>query len=458
MTEPGFLGTEPVGRLLVRMSAPSMIAMLVNSMYNLVDTVFVGQGVGTEALAALAVCFPIQMFILAAAQTAAIGSASVISRALGSGDTEKAGRVASASFLLASGAAVLICSAGLLFMAPILSLFGARGGVAESASEYISVIYMGGVFFALSVNGNNLLRAEGKARIAMTTMITGAVSNMILDPLFIFVFKWGIRGAAVATVLSQMLSFACMAGVFLRRRSSLAIRKKWLVPRVREAVEVLSIGAASFARVCAGSLMAVAVNRSIVHFGSSLELAVFGVINRVLTICHMPVFGLVQGLQPVLGFNYGARLGARAVRAVILSMSAATVITSLAFVMGMAVPEPVLSLFSRDPRLLAAGPPIFRIITAAMLFVGAQITGASIFQTLGRARLAFLLSVSRQVLFVIPLVLLLPGIMENPLIGVWSAFPLADFLSFVVTGTFLVREIGRLRRIAPALPPTAACG
>lgn len=450
MTKAGFLGTEPVGRLLIRMSAPSVTAMLVNSLYNLVDTVFVGQGVGTEALASLAVCFPIQMFILAAAQTAGIGSASVISRALGAGDLDRAGRIASASFLLASGAAVLICSVGLLFMAPILSLFGARDGVAESASEYISVIYLGGVFFALSVNGNNLLRAEGKARIAMVTMITGAVSNMILDPLFIFVFKWGIRGAAVATVLSQVVSFSYMAGVFLRRRSSLAIRRKWLVPRIGEALEVLSIGAASFARVCAGSLMAVVVNRSIVHYGTSLELAVFGVVNRVLTICYMPVFGLAQGLQPVLGFNFGARLGARAVKAVKLSLAAATVVTSLAFVLGVVIPGPVLSLFSRDPLLLAAGPSIFRVITVAMLFVGAQIIGASVFQTIGRARLAFLLSISRQVLFVIPLVVLLPRITGNPLDGVWSAFPLADFLSFVVTGIFLAREIGRLGRIAPA--------
>lgn len=444
-----FLGTEPMGPLLLRMSAPAVTAMLVNSLYNLVDTIFVGHGVGTEALAALAVCFPIQMFILAAAQTAGIGSASVISRALGAGDHERAGRAASSSFLLASVSALVVCSAGLLFMGPILRLFGAHGDVMRPASEYMSVIYFGGVFFALSVNGNNLLRSEGRARLAMTTMIVGAVSNMLLDPLFIFGFGWGIRGAAIATVLSQFISFGYMISIFARGRSTLALRRKWILPRPVEAFEVLSIGAASFARVCAGSLMAVAVNRSIVHYGSSLELAVFGVVNRILMMCFMPVFGLAQGLQPVLGYNYGAGLTGRSVRAVKLSVLAATVLTSVAFFLGMVIPGRVLGIFSSDRNLLAAGPPIFRIITAGMFFVGAQVIGASVFQTLGKARLAFLLSISRQVLFVIPLVLLLPGIMNPPLTGVWAAFPLADTLSLAVTGSFLLREAGRMKRALP---------
>lgn len=427
------------------MAAPSVTAMLVNSLYNLVDTIFVGHGVGTNALAALAVCFPIQMFILAAAQTAGIGSASVISRALGAGNTERAGRAASSSFLLASASALVICSAGLLFMKPILRLFGASGPVLAPASEYMSVIYFGGLFFSLSVNGNNLLRAEGKAKLAMATMVVGAVSNMLLDPLFIFVFGWGIRGAAIATVLSQFISFSYISSVFLRRKSALVIRKAWILPRFSEALEVLSIGVASFARVCAGSLMAIAVNRSIVHFGSSLELAVFGVVNRVLMMCFMPVFGLAQGLQPVLGYNYGARLGNRAVRAVKLAILSASAVTAVAFFLGVAVPGQVLSVFSSDENLLSAGPSIFRTITAGMFFVGAQVIGASVFQTLGKAGMAFLLSISRQVLFVVPLVLLLPGIMNPPLIGVWSAFPLADFLSFLVTGFFLLREMRKLR-------------
>lgn len=445
----GFLATEPMGRLLLRMSAPAVTAMLVNSLYNLVDTIFVGHGVGTDALAALAVCFPIQMFILAAAQTAGIGSASVISRALGSGDVQRAGRAASSSFLLASISALFICAAGLLFMTPILSLFGAHGVVMQPASEYMSVIYFGGVFFALSVNGNNLLRAEGRARLAMTTMIVGAVSNMVLDPLFIFGFGWGIRGAAIATVMSQFISFSYMASVFARGKSTLVLKRQWILPRPGEALEVLSIGAASFARVCAGSLMAVAVNRSIVHYGSSLELAVFGVVNRILMMCFMPVFGLAQGLQPVLGYNYGAGLFGRSVRAVKLSILAATGLTSIAFFLGVVIPGEVLSVFSGDERLLTAGPPIFRMITAGMFFVGAQVIGASVFQTLGKARLAFLLSISRQVLFVIPLVLLLPGIMRQPLTGVWSAFPLADVLSLSVTGFFLLREAKKMRGVLP---------
>lgn len=449
---PAFLGAMPVGRLLFRMSAPAVTAMLVNSLYNLVDTIFVGQGVGTEALAALAVCFPIQMFILAAAQTAGIGSASVISRALGARDPERAGRAASSSFLLAALSALVICVTGLLFMDPVLTLFGARGEVMKPASDYMSVIYFGGVFFAMSVNGNNLLRAEGRAKLAMTTMILGAVTNIILDPVFIFVFRWGIRGAAVATVISQFISFLYVTSVFRGGKSSLVLRRAWLIPRVREAFEVLSIGLSSFARVCAGSLMAIAVNGSIVHFGSSLELAVFGVINRVLVMCFMPVFGMAHGLQPVLGYNYGARSGTRSIRAVKLTVLTATGMTAVAFLLGILIPGHVLSVFSRDHALLQAGPRVFRILTLGMVFVGAQIIGASVFQTLGKAGLAFLLSISRQVIFVIPLVLTLPGIMADPLDGVWAAFPLADFLSFAVTGSFMLREVKKMRGFAVAGP------
>jgi len=406
----------------------------------------VGQGVGTAALAALAVCFPIQMLFLAVAQTVGIGAASIISRRLGAGEKEEAERTASGSFVMVIALSFALSATGLLFLDPLLRAFGAGGAVLQPAREYLSVILLGGMVFSVSVCANSLARAEGNTRVAMSTMIAGAVANIILDPIFIFALDMGISGAAVATVISQGVSFAWILAYFTGGRSHLRLARRHMVPDRRMVTDILSIGSPSFARIGAGSLLALVVNNAVMQYGGEVHLAVLGVVNRVLTLALMPLFGLVQGLQPAVGYNYGAGAYGRVLQAFRYSILSATVLCVVMTALFEGFPTLILSVFSSDETLLREGAGILRVIVAAMPLIGFQIVGAGIFQALGTAGKALLLSVSRQVVFLIPLALLLPLAMNPPLSGVWLAFPGADLLASAVTGAFYLGEVARLRR------------
>ncbi len=439
------LGTQDIPKLLFRLSAPAMAGMLVNSLYNLVDTIFVGQGVGTPALAALAVCFPIQIFMLAVAQTVGIGSASIISRALGSGDREKAEEVASGSFALTTALALMLSVTGLLFVTPLLRLFGASGDVLPYGRDYLSVILLGGVFFANAVCSNNLVRSEGNARTAMNSMLIGAGTNIVLDPVFIFGLGLGIRGAAIATIIGQFCSFTYLMAHFVRGKNHVCIRREYIIPRISTVLQVLRIGSASFARVFAGSLLAIVMNNTIVRYGQDFHLALLGVVNRIVIFFLMPVFGLVQGLQPIVGYNYGAGSFTRVKSALKYSCLVATGIITLMFLILELFPGLVLRVFSRDTALIAAGTPIIRTLVAMTPLIGFQIVAASMFQALGKAGKALFLSASRQILILIPLILILPGFFTHALEGVWVAAPAADFLTAGLTGWIFLRELGHMR-------------
>ena len=440
------LGTRPIGRLLVSLSGPAILGMMVNSLYNLVDTIFVGKGVGTHALAALAICFPVQILFLAVAQTVGVGSASIISRRLGAGREEEAERVAGGSFLMVTVLSVILSGLGLIFLNPVLRAFGASDILLAPSREYLSVILMGGFFFAMTVCSNSIARAEGNTRVAMTSMIIGAGVNIALDPIFIFALGMGIRGAAVATVIGRFCAFIWITRYFLTGRSHLRIRRKHIVPKFSSILEILRIGSPSFARVAAGSLMAIVLNNTVMHYGTEVHLAVIGVINRMLIFALMPLFGLVQGLQPAVGYNFGAGLHHRVTKAVKYSIGAATVLTTSFFIVFEFFPQFVLGVFSNDPLLILEGAPILRVIVAVMPLIGFQTIGAGVFQALGKAGTALVLSISRQILFLIPLTLLLPLAVRPALEGVWMAFPAADILASTVTGIFFYREIRRMRR------------
>lgn len=438
------LGTQEVPRLLARLSGPAIAGMLMNSMYNLVDTIFVGQGPGTLALAALAVCFPIQLFMLAVAQTVGIGSASIISRSLGAGDKDYAERVAGSSFATAAVMAVVLAAVGISLLDPLLRLFGASDQVLPYGRRYLSVILPGGVLFAVAVSSHNLVRSEGNTKIAMFSMMIGAGTNIALDPVMIFGLDMGIRGAAVATVIGQACSFLYLMRHFARGRSTLCIRACNLRPRLEIATKALRIGSASFARVSAGSLMAIAVNNTIMDYGEDVHLAVLGVAQRLLIFLLMPMFGLVQGLQPVVGYNYGARLYARVRRAMKLSLGAGVCYMLLWLVVLEVFPHRALSLFSSDRELLRVGAPILRILVITFPLIPFQVVGASFFQALGKALPALVLSASRRALFIVPLALLLPSFMG--LRGVWFSFPIADVLATVLTLSWFGHEARLMRR------------
>ena len=439
------LGTMPVGKLLVKLSTPAIIGMVVNSLYNLVDTIYVGnigQGEGTLSLAALAVCFPIQMFLLAVAQTVGIGSASIISRRLGEKRDEEAYKVASSSFILIAVLGLLLSIAGLVFLTPILKLFVANSAILPFGRNYPSIILIGGVFWTITISSNNLARSEGNTKVAMICMIIGACVNIILDPIFIFVLDMGIRGAAIATVIAQFIAFLWITNYFRSGRSNLRIRREYLVPRLQRALEVIRIGSPSFARVVAGSFLAIAVNNAVMYYGNENEvyLAVLGVTNRILIFALMPLFGLVHGIQPAVGYNYGARNFTRVKKSILCALGAATVLTTFFYILFEVFPGFILDIFSNDRALITAGIPIMRTIVAVMPLIGFQVVGASVFQALGKAGIALILSTSRQLLFLVPLVFILPQFFYQRLDGVWWAFPGADILASAVTGFFLLRE------------------
>lgn len=438
------MGHEKVGRLLVLYSAPAIVAMSANSLYNLVDAIFVGRGAGPLALAALAVSFPIQMIVLAIAQMVGLGSASIISRCLGAGDLRKAEATAGASFTTVGVLSLILAAAGLAFLTPLLRLFGASDDVLPYARDYMSVVLGGCFFFAFAVSSHNVVRSEGNAKLAMISMLIGALANIALDPIFIFGLGMGIRGAAVATVIAQGCSCVFLCGYFWSGKSMLHIRLADLQPDFRRLPEVFIIGSPSLVRVAGGNLVAIVLNHSVVYYGGDMYLAIFGVCHRILIFTIMPIIGLVQGMQPIVGFNYGAQNMNRVRETVIKASLAATVISSLAFLILESFPRPIFSFFNKDTSLIREGAATIRVIVMLLPFVGFHIVGASLFQAIGKAVPALFLSMSRQVFFLVPLMLILP--LRFKLAGVWASFPVTDFLSVVVTLAWVFAEMRRLER------------
>lgn len=438
------LGTQGIGKLLLRLSVPATVAMLVMGLYNVVDTIFVGRGVGTEAIGGLTVAFPFQIIVMAFAGMIGFGTASVVSRNLGAGDRERAYTAAGNAFTVSIGFGLLATVLGYALLDPILRLFGATPVLLGYAREYLSVILAGSVFITFSMAVNNVVRAEGKATVAMVTMILGAVANMILDPIFIFAFRMGIRGAALATVISQMLSFVFLAAFYAGGRSALKIRLRHLKPRGSVLREVFSLGVPAFIRQGGASIVLILVNNLLGRYGGDIYLSVFGVVFRILHFVLMPLMGLVQGFQPITGFNYGAGNIDRVRHAVRLSLAVSTAVAVVGFLVLSLLPGPIFRIFSTDMNLITAGIPVLRVVVLIIPFVGIQMIGASYFQAVGKAVPAFFLGLSRQFIFLLPLMIVLPLLFG--LWGVFAAYPLADLCSTAVTGFWLLKDVRGLKQ------------
>lgn len=440
------LGNEKIGKVLFKMSLPATIGMIVNSLYNLIDTIFIGRGVGPLAIGGLAIAFPIQMIIMAFALTIGVGAASSVSRYLGSGDKEKADLVTGNAFLAIIVLSSIFMVFGLIFVDPLLRLFGATDTLLPYAREYIRVIFWGSVFFSFTVTSNNLIRAEGNAWVAMTTMIIGAVLNIILDPIFIFIFKLGIRGAALATVISQFVSFIFILSYLYGGQSSLNVKLHHFKPKLKIIWEIFAVGSASFARQIAGSVVAVVLNNSLRIYGGDMAITIYGIVNRLIMFLFMPLFGIVQGMQPIAGFNYGAKKIDRVMKVVKLSMITTTILAIFGFAVAQLFANQLVWIFNKDPILIKEGAKVIRIVVSMVPVIGIQVVGATLFQSLGKALPSLILSLSRQVLFFIPIVLILPPLYGLGLLGIWLTFPIADLLSTIVTSILLSREVKKLRK------------
>jgi putative MATE family efflux protein len=439
-----FLGEEPIWALLRRLSVPAVIGMLVNALYNFVDTIFVGQGVGPLAIAALSIAFPIQMLIGAFAQMFGVGSASIISRRLGENRDSEAASAAGTALTAAVLFAVVITFLGLLLINPILSIFGATEQILPYAHEYFSVILIGAVFITVAMVSNNIIRAEGKAKTAMFIMIIGAGLNLVLDPIFIFALGMGVRGAATATVISQAASAFVAVRFFVRRQSMLPLRLRSFIINFRDLAETAALGFSVFVRQSGTSIMALTVNNMLRIHGGDMAIAAYGMITRLMMFLFMPIFGIVQGFQPIAGYNYGARRMDRVKEVVWKAIIVATLFSLLGFALIMGFPRYILSIFTTDEAALSIAVPALRTILMLIPLLGLQVVGATFFQSIGKAVPAFLLGLSRQFILLIPLLLILPGFFG--LAGVWYAFPIADSISAAITALWLLAGLRKMCR------------
>lgn len=433
------LEEEKIGKLLMKLSIPAITAMLVQALYNFVDTIYIARGVGTLGIAGVSVAFPIQMIIMAAAGMIGIGGGTLVSRSLGAKNQDRAekalGNIFSSVFFLSLGLTIV----GIIFLDPLLNLFGATPDILSYAEEYMSVILYGSIFFAIGMASHNVMRAQGHAKDAMIAMIIPGILNIILDPIFIFGLNMGVRGAAVATVLSQMVGVIYIGYYFFSGKSILKIRFKNFVLDRHIMGETVSVGASAFARQVAGSLLAIVLNNLLGTYGSSLHIAIFGVINRLFMFFFLPMFGIAQGFLPIAGYNYGAKRYDRVKEVLKKATTVALIWSTISFALVQLFPRFLLSIFSTDPALIEEGIVALRIDAMFIWIVGFQVIGSALFQAIGRAAPALLLSMSRQILIFIPAVFIMSNLFG--LMGIWYTFPLSDVLSATLTLFFVIREI-----------------
>ncbi len=439
------LGEDSIYRLLLKFSIPAIVGMIAQALYNIVDRIFIGQAIGADGLAGATVSFPFMLILMAFGMLVGIGTTALVSIRLGQRKQAEAEQILGNGTVLLIGQALLITLTGLTLLDPLLRLFGASDAILPYARDYLQIIVLGSVFQAVGFGLNAVIRGEGNPRIAMVTMLIGAVLNTILDPIFLFRFGWGMRGAAAATVLAQSVSATWVLSYFLTGRSLLRIRLRNLRLKWSVCMAILAIGSAPFAMQIAASVLNAILNHQLHTYGGNLAISVMGIIYAVAMFIAMPVFGINQGAQPIIGYNYGASQFERVKKTLLAAILMATGIAVMGFLVVMLFPSQVVHLFNReDQALLDLGTHAIRISLMALPVIGFQIVSASYFQAVGKPKHAMLLSLSRQVLLLIPAVLILPRFFG--LNGVWAAMPTADLGSSILGALWLAFELRSLRR------------
>ena len=430
------LGTAPIRALLIKMSAPAMMGLMVQSLYNLTDTYFVGQGVGSLGIAGIVISFPIQILVMALAQMYGIGCSSIVSRRLGAGNREEAKHALGNLFTLVIIFSAIIGVFGSLFLPSLLKLFGVTEGILPYASDYSRTILFGTPFFMFAMATTAVVRAEGNARVAMWTMIISASLNIVLDPLFIYGFNLGIQGAALATVVAQATTVLYLIYYFAKGRSSLRTQPHHFRLSRSIVTEAAAVGSGSGLRAAASVFTMILLNRSLAPYGGDIAIATFGVINRIIMFLFLPMFGIIQGMMPIVGYNYGAGNPERVKQVVRLSNIVTTAMSVGASILMLSIPSLLLRAFFPDPEVISMGTPAIRIIILAFPTVGFQVVASGMYQALGKAVPALILALLRQVILLTPLILLLPHFFG--LTGIWIAFPIADAAAALITGWMLI--------------------
>ncbi|MFC1933283.1 MATE family efflux transporter [Chloroflexota bacterium] len=440
------LDDDRIGRLLLKLSLPAFFGMFVMTLYNVADTIFIGRYVGPLGIAGLSIVFPVQMLSMGIGQMTGMGGASLISRLIGADNASRAERALGNALTSNIILSVLLMVVGLSNTDFWLRLMGASETILPYARDYMTIILIGMFFQTFAMASNGLIRAEGNARIPMTGMIIGAVLNIILDAIFIIPLDMGIKGAALATVIAQLISAVYFMSYYITGKSFLKVRYRNLVLELNILKEILAIGIASFARTIAGSLSAIFVNRMLVTYGGDLAVSAFGIVHRIMMFSLMPGMVAGQGLQPILGFNYGAKRYDRALKVVKIALAAATAFGVMAFMVLYFAPGPLIGIFTTDNELIALGSYAAKRIFLVMYLLGFMMVGSLIFQSIGKATQSFVTAISRPALFLIPLIFILPHFWQ--LDGIWLAFPISDALTFLLTLALLIPMLREFKRAA----------
>ena len=439
------LGNESVGKLLWQYSIPAIVGIVVMQLYNIVDRIFIGQGVGSEAIAGLAITFPVMNLSAAVGTLIGAGAGARISIVLGQNDKRKAELILGNSLVLTLLFGVIYISIFAIFLDEILMLFGASEITLPYAHDFMAYILPGMLLMNLCFSFNNIMRASGYPTRAMVTMFIGAGLNVILAPLFIFVFELGIKGAAIATDIAMAISMTFVMSHFFSKKSELHFKPSIYKLRWNIFTAITAIGSAPFVVNMAGSALNAIVNNLLHQYGGDDAVGALGILMTYAQLLVMVVIGITQGMQPIIGFNYGARKFHRLKRAFWLSVAAASVVTCLGTLGAQFFPEYIARAFTTDSDLIAKTSQALRMTTMAFWAVGFQIVSTSLFQSLGLAGKSIFLSLIRQILFLLPMIYTFSHIWG--LQGIWMAYSTSDILATMVTLVMIIIQIRKINQL-----------
>ncbi len=446
MSKPIELGTAPVHSLLWKYALPAIIAMTASSLYNIVDSIYIGHGCGALALGALTVAKPFMDICAAFGSLVGVGASSLLAIYLGERDYEKANRVLGNVIVLNIILSAIVMGVGLIWLDPILMAFGASDDTIVYAHEYMEIILYGNILTHIYFGLNAMLRSAGHPRFSMTATIVAVTINIILDPIFIFGMDMGVRGAALATVISQAVAVVWQLTKFLDRNELVRFHRGiWRLDR-GITHRALAIGMSPFLTNIAHCFVVIIINNQLKHFGGDMAIASYGVINRLTFVFAMMVMGLNQGMQPIAGYNYGAKQMDRVLKSFYLTSLYATAVMAVVFMLGECFPEWVTKIFTHDEVLISQTVRPMRIICCTMLIIGFQMVTGNLFTSIGKAGKAIFLSLTRQVLYLIPLALLMPTLFADPLDGIWWAIPLSDTLAALTAVIVLLASKPKMER------------
>ncbi|WP_298639066.1 MATE family efflux transporter [uncultured Prevotella sp.] len=437
------LGTKPIGKLLMQYSLPAIIAMTASSLYNMVDSIFIGQGVGPMAISGLALTFPFMNLAAAFGAGVGVGASSCISVKLGQKDYKTAQQVLGNTVTLNLIIGIAFSIVSLLFLDPILCFFGASEQTLPYARDYMVIILLGNVFSHMYFGMNAVLRAAGKPRQAMNATIFTVVLNTILDPIFIYPLNLGIQGAAYATILSQVLALVWQMRIFSNKNELLHLRRG--IYRLKKSIveNILAIGLSPFSMNVCACIVVIFINKGLLQYSGDLAVGAYGIANKVCFIFVMVNMGLNQGMQPIAGYNYGAMKFDRLMQVLKLAVIAGTCITTCGFLVAEFIPWPCARLFTTDPELIRLSVNGMRIMMAAFVLVGSQMVITNFFQSIGMAKISMFLSLSRQMIFLLPMLLLLPLFLGVD--GIWWAMPISDTIAEIVAVVMMMTYMRKFK-------------